>query len=147
MCLDIDLKKHPNAKPIVLTKPMIVYKYGAYMENRNVFVPLIMTFYSYRRFKETPTEKLQIEFDHSIRKGYHAYTIKKPMKPYYDRAKFLIPAYTRVFFGLDNDIVSERIIYLGPYIQTKYKKATLKKKLKYLFKYLIKNKIINTFLV
>lgn len=46
----------------------------------------------------------------------------------------MIPAGANVYFGKFDEIVADQIMYLGPYVETKYKKATFKKKIKFLFK-------------
>lgn len=151
MCLFIDLEKHPNLKPIVLDKPMIVYKYGSIYRDK-YFRPYYQYSFCYTQY--VPTEQIPLRYgcfldrNHpyrkyafSVQEGYHAYT--SPNQPQYSQiselGKFLIPAGSNVYYGDCEEVVADRIVYLGPYIETKYKKTTFIKKVKH-FKYLIKTK-------
>lgn len=137
MCLPIDKKKHPSLKPIVLDKPMIVYKYGTFSDNDKYFSPYCFSNFVYTQY-EPYIVKMKYETMNGyavIKDGYHAYTAPNQLiyEPFQE-AKFLIPAGANVYFDAYKTIVSDRIVYLGPMHVTNYKKSSFKKKVKHLFK-------------
>lgn len=139
MCLRIAKYKHPLFQPIILDKSIFVYKIASNLGYYS-FQSRIYENFKYKRNKITKKEELTPIYSKDgryafIEKGYHAYfSYMLGAIPVYNIGRFEIPSGTKVYFGINGDIVAEQIIYLGP-CYTKpinLKKTSIFKKIKHI---------------
>jgi hypothetical protein len=106
MCLIIDRRKHPLLKPIKLRKDKIVWK------ELDVGYKSLFCGFKYRRGK-TYTNKgifavgTVCRTGIVIREAFHAFRAKGAYEE--QRDKFVIPAGSLVYYGVDGEICSDTI--------------------------------------
>jgi len=132
MCLQIDLSIHKEKnkggitpRSIILTKPMTVWKVVLKVDIDNVIS--IHRHFRYKRGRDhsigkTKIDKVWYNDKFYVKKGFHAYKSRgvarreknvcwgyggKPKSV----CKFLFPIGSTVFFGIEGDIVSNRITF------------------------------------
>jgi len=127
MCLIIDNIKHPDFKPIRLDKDLVVSKFLLNSNSKNVLWPcapwwleFICNFITPCQYKpihflfgqctlrakldtprKTPLNSLSMYID----KGIHAYNTRED-----NLHPAIIPKGTLVYYGVDDDIVAEKLI-------------------------------------
>lgn len=120
MCLTIDLKKHPDLKPIKLDKDLLVHKYLSDKKNvpglyRKRFMTKYVTpfTYTYVHFlfgKAIFRAKLdKVDAYNQIYRGIHsarAYMYSN----IFIHHKAVIPKGSLVYYGTDGDMVSNKLI-------------------------------------
>ncbi len=118
MCLTIDLKKHPDLKPIKLDKDLIVRKYlcnkndvpGYY---RKRFMTKYVTPFMYVRvhflFGKAILRAKLGEVDSEIYEGIHSTTVYI-YSDHLIEHKAIIPKGSLVYYGTNGDIVSNKLI-------------------------------------
>lgn len=118
MCLYIDKEKHPNYKSIILEKDKVVYKllectnnrYSTPYKNMSVIFNCLYT---------SNIERYTSSWGYSeflIEKGLHSFvnmidpTILKANSKYMKIFKAIIPKGSEVYYGTNDDIVSNQLI-------------------------------------
>lgn len=113
MCLTIDQFVHRDITPIKVMSDMTVWKVVERTESGAVFS-------MYQNFRYKPGQKYHVDMrvtdSYSVQEGFHAY-VDEPKGRFecslrhYVVEKFTIPAGSMVYYGLDNDIVSDQIVF------------------------------------
>lgn len=134
MCLIIDKEKHPDNQPITLESPLYVYKI-AYAMTEEYFRPWYINDFVYK--VNVPTAKQILDpQNNKIYEGYHAVSDLFEVAARWGLKSsrigiFKIPAGTKVYYGEDNEIAAEQMIYLKPYSKER-RKTNLFKKIKHI---------------
>jgi len=121
MCLIVDKIQHPNNLPIVLDRDLYVTKYLRYNYSRNPFKSKWVTPFQMKsvRFifgrailKAKIKEGGFIDDIHclKIHKGIHSMTGPWKYSHFVTPFRAKIPKGTKVYYGTDDDIVSEKLI-------------------------------------